>query len=367
MINVNRMTKAFQLVRESGFDALVIAPSPDLEYLTGLDPHPGERFNGFFLLADGRSFAVVSRIYSLEYREALPDSIPVYEWGDEEWFFDVLSRAFSDHGIGEDAVIAVNDSIMAVDAVEIAHRQKVKLANGWHTLGSLRIVKGSDEIECLKKAGEISDKALEALLPFIHPGRTEKEVRRKLLELMDDFGATSQAFTPIVARGENAAKPHYPGGDGVIRERDSVLIDFGCRYRGYFSDMTRTFFIGEKPEPDVEEMYHIVLRSQVAGEKFARPGITSESLDVAARSVIEKAGYGDRFNNRLGHGIGLAIHEAPNIMRGNHQVLTPGMTFSIEPGIYIPGKIGIRIENCVVVTENGCESLTRFPRDLMVL
>lgn len=367
MINVNRMTQAFQLVRESNFDALVIAPSPDLEYLTGLAPHPGERFNGLFLLADGRSFAVVSRIYSQEYREELPDSTPVYEWGDEDWFFDSLSRAFADHGIGEGAVIGVNDSIMAVDAVEMAQRQKVTLANGWHTLGTLRLIKDSYEIECLKKAGEISDKALEALLPFIRPGCSEKEIRRKLLELLDDFGATSQAFTPIVARGDNVAKPHYPGGEGVIREKDSLLIDFGCRYKGYFSDMTRTFFIGERPEQEIVEMYGTVLRSQIAGEEFARPGITSESLDVAARSVIEKAGYGDLFNNRLGHGIGLAIHESPNIMRGNHQVLSPGMTFSIEPGIYIPGKIGIRVENCVVVTENGCESLTKFPRDLMVL
>ncbi|HQQ10807.1 MAG TPA: Xaa-Pro peptidase family protein [Synergistales bacterium] len=367
MSRSKRISLAYPLIRKSGFDALVVAPSPDLEYLTGLAPHPGERFNGLFLMADGRSFAVVSKLYAQEYREGLPTSAPVYEWRDEDWFFDTLSQAFADHDIGEGAVIGVNDSVMAVDAVEIAQRQKVSLANGWHTLGCLRLIKDSDEIACLKKAGEISDRALEALLPFIKPGRTEKEIRRKLLELMEDFGATSQAFTPIVARGENAAMPHYAGGEGVIKEKDSVLLDFGCRYRGYFSDMTRTFFIGERPEREIEEMYQVVLRSQDKGEAAARPGITSESLDVTARSVIEEAGYGQYFNTRLGHGIGLAIHESPNIMRGNPQTLAEGMTFSIEPGIYIPGKIGIRIENCVVVTTDGCEPLTRFPKELRVL
>ncbi|MDT8284659.1 MAG: Xaa-Pro peptidase family protein [Thermovirgaceae bacterium] len=366
MFDTGKMSLAFPLVSASGCDALVIGPSPDLEYLTGLAPHPGERFNGLFLMANKRSFAVVSKIYAQEYREGLPGSVPVYEWSDEEWFYSTLSEAFSDHQIKEGALIAFNDSIPAVDAIEIAHRQNIRLANGWHTLEPLRLIKKPDEIACLKKAGEISDRALEALLPFIRPGCTEKEIRRKLLELLEDFGATSTAFSPIVARGENAAMPHYPGGEGIIREKDSLLIDFGCRYHGYFSDMTRTFFIGE-PDPDIREIYDVVLRSQNRGEISARPGITSESLDVAARSVIEDSGYGAFFNNRLGHGIGLAIHESPNIMRGNETVLSEGMTFSIEPGIYIPGRIGIRIENCVVVTSGGCEPLTSFPKDLRIL
>ncbi|MDO9508883.1 MAG: Xaa-Pro peptidase family protein [Thermovirgaceae bacterium] len=366
MFDTGKMSQAFPLVAASGCDALVIGPSPDLEYLTGLAPHPGERFNGLFLMADGRSFAVVSKIYAQEYRETLPPAVTVNEWGDEEWFYSTLSKAFSDHGIHEGAVIAFNDSIMAVDAVEIARREKIQSANGWHTLAPLRLIKDSEEVACMKKAGEISDSALEALIPFIRPGRTEKEIRRKLLELLEDFGATSTAFSPIVARGENAAMPHYPGGEGVLKEKDSLLIDFGCRYKGYFSDITRTFFIGE-PDPDIREIYEVVLKSQIRGEEFARPGITSESLDIAARSVIEGAGFGPFFNNRLGHGIGLAIHESPNIMRGNTQILSEGMTFSIEPGIYIPGKIGIRIENCVVVTSGGCEPLTRFPKDLRIL
>ena len=362
----SRFSNAFDLVRKNGYDAFVMAPSADLEYLTGLSPHPGERFNGLFILADGRSFAVVSRLYLQEYQQTLPGSLTLYDWGDEEWFFPALKKAFSDHDIAEGAVIALNDSIMAVDAVEIAERQKVRLANGWHTLEPLRLIKDKEEIACLKKAGDIADKALKSLLQFIRPGVSEKTLRRKLLDLLDDHGATSQAFTPIVARGENAAMPHYPGGDGVIREKDSLLIDFGCRYRGYYSDMTRTIFIGE-PDHETRELYDIVLRSQDLGEKTARPGITAEDLDISARSVIEEAGYGDFFNNRLGHGIGIAIHESPNIMRGNQMTLAKGMAFSIEPGIYIPGRMGIRIENCVVLTENGCEPLTLFPKDLLVV
>lgn len=361
-----RIERAFPLIKAAGLDALALAPSPDLEYLTGMAPHPGQRFNGLFLMADGRSFAVVSKIYFQEYRESLPPEVPVYDWGDEEWFFPTLARAFSDHRIREGAIIGFNDSIMAVDAIEIAERQKIRASNGWHTIAPLRLRKEPEEVACLRRAGEISDKALEALIPFIRPGCVEKDIRRKLLELLDDFGATSAAFSPIVARGENAAMPHYPGGEGILKERDSILIDFGCRYKGYFSDMTRTFFLGE-PDEEIRKMYDIVLKSQSRGEELARPGITAESLDLAARSVIEEAGFGDFFNNRLGHGIGLAIHESPNIMRGNRQILSEGMSFSIEPGIYIPGKIGIRIENCVVVTPDGCEPLTRFPKDLTVI
>ncbi len=152
----------------------------------------------------------------------------------------------------------------------------------------------------------------------------------------------------------------------MIGEKDSLLIDFGCRYRGYFSDMTRTIFIGE-PDCETRDLYNTVLSSQNLGEQTARPGITAESLDLSARSVIEEAGYGKFFNNRLGHGIGIAIHESPNIMRGNHRVLEKGMAFSIEPGIYIPGRIGIRIENCVVLTEDGCEPLTSFTKEILVI
>lgn len=364
--NNNRITGAIAEVAKSNCDALLIGPSADLEYLFGFSVHKCERFNGVFLLATGQIFAVVSKLYLEEFQGALPPEVKIYEWPDEDWFFGALEKAFKEHHLGKNSRIAVNDGVAAMDAVEVANRHGVKLVNGWRMLENLRIIKSPEEIEKLKKAGEIADKSLEALLPFIRPGRTEKEIKRKLLELLDDFGASDLSFQPIVARGEHASMPHYTGGDGVIRKRDSLLIDMGCRFEGYCSDMTRTLFIGE-PDAETRKLYEIVLESQKEGEKCAKPGVTAEAVDEAAREVIAKAGYGDYFNNRVGHGIGIAVHEAPYIMRGNKILLRKGMTFSIEPGIYIPGKIGIRIENCVFVTDDGCQSFTNFPRELIVL
>lgn len=362
----NKLASAALEIKKAGCDALLMGPSADLEYLFGLSVHKCERFNGVFLLATGEVFGVVSKLYLEEFKRALPSGTKIYEWADEEWFFEALERAFKEWGFGEGTKIAVNDGVAAMDAVEIANRHGVHLVNGWQMLEPLRLIKSQEEIAKLKKAGEITDRALEALLSFIRPGRKEKEIRRKLLELMDDLGATSASFPPIVARGEHASMPHYTGGDGVIRERDTLLIDFGCRFEGYCSDMTRTLFIGE-PDPEIRKLYEIVRRAQEEGEKHVRPGVTAESVDEVARKVIVKAGYGEYFNNRVGHGIGIAIHEAPYIMRGNRTPLQKGMTFSVEPGIYIPGKVGIRIENCVFVTDEGCQSFTSFPKELVIL
>jgi len=364
--NNSRVTNAISEVAKSGCDALLIGPSADLEYLFGLSVHKCERFNGVFLLATGQVFAVVSKLYLEEFQGALLPAAKIYEWSDEDWFFGALEKAFKEHHLGENSKIAVNDGVAAMDAIEIANRHASKLVNGWRMLENLRITKSPEEIEKLQKAGEIADRSMEALLPFIRPGRTEKEIKRKLLELLEDFGASDLSFQPIVARGEHASMPHYTGGEGIIREKDSLLIDMGCRFEGYCSDMTRTLFIGE-PDDEIRKLYNIVLESQKEGEKSVKPGIAAEEVDKAAREVIAKSGYGDYFNNRVGHGIGIAVHEPPYIMRGNKTILQRGMAFSIEPGIYIPGKVGIRIENCVVVTDDGCQSLTKFPRELIVL
>jgi len=362
----NKLASAAWEVKKADCDALLMGPSADLEYLFGLSVHKCERFNGVFLLTTGEVFAVVSKLYLEEFQRALPPGTKIYEWSDEEWFFKALEMAFQHYGFGENTRIAVNDGVAAMDAVEIANRHGVRLVNGWQILEPLRLIKSQEEIAKLKKAGEIADRALEALLPFIRPGKKEKEIRRKLLELMDDFGATDVSFQPIVARGEHASMPHYTGAEGVIRERDTLLIDFGCRFEGYCSDMTRTLFIGE-PDAEVRKMYEIVRKAQEEGEKHVRPGVTAESVDEVAREVIVKAGYGMYFNNRVGHGIGIAVHEAPYIMRGNKTLLRKGMTFSVEPGIYIPGKVGIRIENCLFVTDDGCQSFTKFPKELVIL
>ncbi|HOO62297.1 MAG TPA: Xaa-Pro peptidase family protein [Synergistaceae bacterium] len=361
MLQQEKVTQIAGILREKAVDALLLGPTSDLEYISGLHLQDCERFKGCFILQNGQSFCICPRISTQEFRECMPENVPVLDWQDKDWFYETLSGAFEKYGL-KGKSLAVNDGVRAVDAVEIMQREGVTLVNGWHYLDNLRSIKSSEEMAKLKKAGEIADAALEALLPFIRPGKTEREIKRKLLALLEEKGADGTSFYPIVARGENAAMAHYTREDGIVQEQDTVLIDYGCRYKGYCSDTTRTLFVG-KPSEEALKFYRIVQRSQEAGEKAVQPGVSAESVDLASRKVIEDEGYGDYFNNRVGHGIGMAVHEAPNIMRGNTELLQEGMAFSVEPGIYIPGKIGIRIENIVVVTKDGCVPMSTLPRD----
>lgn len=364
MLNTGKIEALAASIREQGVDVFLIGTSSDLEYVSGLALHECERFKGLFVTSTGQTFCIVPHLYLQEFRAGMPESTPLYVWEDQDWFFSSLAKAFKEQEIGPGAKLAVNDSIRAVDAIEIAERQKVTLVNGWHFLDAMRARKDPHEVDCMRRAGQIADEALAELLSFIRPGRTEREIKRRLLDLLEAHGADDVSFSPIVARGANAAMPHYNREDGVVKDHDTVLIDFGCRYRGYCSDTTRTLFVG-KPTEEERRLYEIVLQSQKAGEAAVRPGRTAQDVDRIARKVIEEAGYGAHFNNRLGHGIGLAVHETPYIMEGNEEPLEQGMTFSIEPGIYIPEKIGIRIENVVLVTAEGCQSMSSFPREVV--
>lgn len=364
MLNQAKIETLAADLRQREIDVFLIGTSSDLEYVSGLAMHECERFKGLFVKADGGTFCIVPHLYLQEFRSAMPEGTPLYIWEDQDWFYSALARAFEEQGIPSGARLAVNDAVRAVDAIEIAGRQDVSLVNGWHLLDGMRAHKNADEIAAMAEAGRIADEALTDLLPFIRPGRTEKQIKTRLLELLEAKGAEGLSFSPIVARGANAAMPHYNREDGVVQDHDTVLVDYGCRHRGYCSDTTRTLFVGE-PTEEEKGLYEIVRLSQAAGEAAVRPGRPAQEIDRTARKVIEEAGYGSYFNNRLGHGIGLAVHETPYIMEGNTEPLEVGMAFSIEPGIYIPGKIGLRIENVVVVTEEGCRSMSRFPREIV--
>lgn len=365
MLDKRKIREISKDLQKRGIDAFLLGPGDDLEYLCGLKTGECERFKGLFILADGSYFCITPHLYLEEFEAAFGSEAPIYVWNDKDWFYPVLAKAMNDFNLN-DKKLAVNFGVRAVDAIEISDRQGVKLLNGWHFLERMRIIKSPSEIEKLERATQISDAAFRELLGFIRPRLTEGEIKKKLIELFEEHGADGPAFDVIVARKENASKPHYNGTKGVIEERDLVLIDFGCRYESYCSDTTRTIFVGD-PSDEEKNLYEVVLNAQEAGEAAVRPGVLAEEVDRAARSVIEDAGYGEYFNTRLGHGIGVAIHEAPYIMEGNKTPLEPGMTFSIEPGIYIPGKIGIRIENIVVVTDDGCRSLCKLPKDIIVI
>ena len=224
----------------------------------------------------------------------------------------------------------------------------------------LREVKTEEELLAMERAAGIIDNVFEDVATQLYDGMTEEDLSDRVLAAIRVRGS-SPSFRPLICFGPNAALPHHHTGSTPLQPGDVVVIDIGCVAEGYASDITRTVSFGEPADPDVWSIYDLVFRAHTAARAVARPGITGEAVDAAARDVITAAGYGDRFVHRTGHGIGLSVHEPPNIVKGNREPLRPAMCFSVEPGIYLPGRFGVRIENIVTVIESGVRSLNAEP------
>jgi Xaa-Pro aminopeptidase len=230
----------------------------------------------------------------------------------------------------------------------------------------LRLIKNPSEIKILKEAAEIADAAFKHILTFIHPGVTEIEVANELEFFMRKNGATSSSFDIIVASGYRSALPHGVATDKVIEQGDMVTLDFGAYYKGYISDITRTIAVGE-PDPKLREIYDIVLQAQLRGVKELKAGMTGREADALTRDVISEKGYGEYFGHSTGHGIGMEVHEGPALASKSDLVLQPNMVVTVEPGIYIPGLGGVRIEDDTVITADGNEVLTYSSKELIIL
>ena len=233
-------------------------------------------------------------------------------------------------------------------------------------LWQLRMVKDEEELEAMVAAQRIAERALEDILEEIRPGVTEKEIAARLQYLMLHYGASDMSFDPIVVSGPNGSLPHGVPSEKTIQQGEFVTMDFGCVYHGYCSDMTRTVAVGFATE-EMQTVYQTVLSAQEAGIAAARAGLTGREVDGAARAVISAAGYGAYFGHSFGHGVGVEIHEAPNASPMNEKPLPAGAVISAEPGIYLPGRLGVRIEDVILLTETGCRNITKAPKDLIVL
>lgn len=231
---------------------------------------------------------------------------------------------------------------------------------------TLRMTKNNHEIECVQKAQEIAEKAFDGILNFIKEGVTEREIAIELERLMMINGSEGVSFETIVLSGANTSMPHGVPSDKIVRSGEFVLMDYGAVWKGYHSDMTRTVCVGE-PTDEMRKVYNIVLEAQTAAINSARAGITGQELDWVARSIIEDAGYGDCFGHSLGHGVGLEIHEKPNASEGYAHALNENAIVTIEPGIYIADKFGVRIEDFVILNKNGCTNLTKCAKNLISL
>ena len=233
-------------------------------------------------------------------------------------------------------------------------------------LDDLRASKDEGELAHMRRAQEITDEAFKAILNFIRPGLTEREIAARLVYELLRRGGEQVSFDPIVAAGPNGSRPHAVPGDQVVDVGMFITMDFGCKVEGYCSDMTRTVALGQ-PSPEMEKVYAAVLAAQRAGIQAARAGVSGREVDGAARRVLREAGYGDYFTHSFGHSLGVDIHESPNASPSEDRVLPAGAVISAEPGVYIPGRFGVRIEDVLVLKDGGCEDITRSPKDLIVL
>jgi len=298
-------------------------------------------------------------------QQALPKETTFFIWDDSEDWLTCIKQAFDQYNLYESNVW-INSSVRAVDILDIQSVYSAQFLNGVDFLENLRAVKNPRQLSYMKQASRYADEVMDEIRYHIKPGKSEKDIKDKIIDLFSKKGVTP-SFTPIVASGSNNSKPHYNDDRRIIKEKDVVLLDFGCLFEGYCSDTSRTFFVGRITEKE-KKIYNIVREAFDAASNHVKEGVTAEEVDKIARDIIVNAGYGECFINRTGHGIGCEVHEAPYIRGGNQQVLEKGMAFSIEPGIYIAGELGIRIEDIMIINETGQgESINKSSKEIIVI
>jgi Xaa-Pro aminopeptidase len=359
-----RMSRAQAAVAAAGIDAVLVTPGANLRYLTGYDALPLERLTCLILPSSGHPVLVVPAL-ERPVAEASPagaNGLEIVDWPETDDPVVLVAKL-----VPTARRIALDDHMWAEKVLRFrAALPDVEQVLAGPLLRELRIRKSVEEVAALRRAGEAIDRVHSRMGEWVRPGRTEREVGRDIAEAILTEGHQRVDFV-IVASGPNGASPHHSMSERVIEAGESVVVDIGgTTPEGYCSDETRTYVIGRPPDEFVEA-YDVLHRAQQAAVDQARAGVTAESVDIAAREVLAAAGLGDYFVHRTGHGIGLETHEEPYIVTGNTRVLESGMAFSIEPGFYLPGRFGARIEDIVVVTDNGVERLNLRPRDLAFL
>jgi Xaa-Pro aminopeptidase len=365
-----RLRRAREAAATAGVDALLVTPGSDLRYLLGVGGSSFERLTCLVLPAEGSSAEPTLVVPALErpgYAHVPTDDlgVAVATWVDGE---NPFRLAFDTFGGTRPARVAVTDMMPALHVLglraESPHTAQV-LAGP--VLRELRMRKDDAELAALRKAGEAIDRVHANMGEWLRAGRTEAQVAADIAAAIVAEGHEAADFV-IVGSGPNGASPHHDVSDRVIERGDVVVIDIGGPVpEGYNSDSTRTYVLGEPREPDVPATYTVLQRAQQAAVDVVRPGVTASTVDATARRIIGDAGFGEYFIHRTGHGIGLDVHEEPYILAGNDLPLEPGMAFSVEPGIYLPGRWGARIEDIVVVTDHGVASLNNQPHDLVAL
>lgn len=359
---LNRLDRARAEMARTGVDALILSLGHDLPYLTGYLAMPLERLTLLVVPRNGKASLIIPRLEAPRVHE-MPAVFTLAPWNETD---DPI--ALADRLLGDARTIAVGDQMWSRFLVDLLKfRPAAKYVRSVVVMEALRSLKDADEIAALVAAGAAADRVAAQLqagdIPLV--GRTEAQVSADISARLIAEGHQKVNFA-IVAAGENAASPHHHAGDRVIRHGEIVLCDFGGTMNGYCSDITRCVHVGEPPA-DIAAAYAVLFDAQAAGVAAGVVGGTCEGVDAASRGVIDAAGYGEWFVHRTGHGIGMEEHEDPYMVKGNTTIIAPGHAFSVEPGIYIAGKWGMRLEDCVVATPGGPLSLNHADHHLIVL
>ena len=352
-------------LQTSDLDAVVLNPGPTLTHLTGLHFHLMER-PVVLLFAKDQDPAIVLPELELQKVASLPYKLQVFSYPENPSEWDAAFRKAA-QALGLDGK-RVGVEPRQLRLLEFRHVKagapEAEYPDASDVLSGLRLRKDQTEIEAMRRAVKIAQQALEATIPLIKISMTEKELSSELvMQLLKQGSEPEMPFAPIVSGGPNAANPHASPTERKLQAGDLLVIDWGATYDGYISDLTRTFAVGEVDD-EYQKIHRLVQEANAAGRAAARPGVPCADVDKAARAVIENAGYGQYFTHRTGHGIGMEGHEEPYMRGDNMQLLEPGMAFTVEPGIYLPDRNGVRIEDNVVVTETGADVLSDMPREI---
>lgn len=359
MTYTRRLDAAQSVLKDSGIDRLLLGPSADLTYLTGIHAHVSERLNLLVLPAEGEPAMVVPGLEAPLIHDG-SGRVSLHTWSDADNPAQLAAGL-----IGEAATIAVGNKTWAAFLLRLQGLVKASWQEGDAVLRDLRMCKDAEEIAALDEAGRLTD---EAWMLFVNSGAisgmTEIQALKKLLAISEEVGLTTP--NGIIGSGPNSASPHHGGNDRVISVGDAMVFDWGGTIDGYYSDVTRSAHVG-MPGEEYRKVYDIVNDANQATFDVVKPGVELQELDRAARGLITEAGYGEYFVHRVGHGLGLEIHEEPYLVEGNAMPMQVGMVFSDEPGIYIPGRFGVRIEDAVVCEETGGRRMNLSTHELFIL
>jgi len=365
---IKRLEKLRIALSQAGLDAVALNPGPTLTYLTGLHFHLMER-PVVFLVAPGKDPAIVLPELEMPKASLFPYKVQAFAYGENPAEWDAVFRKAAQSLELDGKKIGVEPRQMRL--LEFRHIKnaapEADFPDASEALASLRLRKDAAEVDAIRRAVRIAQDALETVIPSIKAGMTEKELAADLtVQLLRHGSEPDLPFAPIVAAGPNSANPHAAPSDRKLQRGDLLIVDWGAAVDGYISDLTRTFAVGQV-EPELQKIAAIVLGANAAGRAAGRPGVPCANVDKAARAVIESAGYGKYFTHRTGHGIGMEGHEEPYMRGDNMQMLVPGMTYTVEPGIYLPERGGVRIEDNVLIAPDGAQLLSDMPRELRVV